>query len=159
MSELSRRGFFGAIGAKVTNKEIVIRPPYAKESTLFGTECPQCSGMCGTMCEEEIIKFGDDKTPYLDFSSSGCTDCEACLEACEPGVLNDKTIFIEAKVKINATKCMSWENVMCFSCKEPCLDDAIIFEGLFRPEISAEKCTACGFCIGRCPTGAIEIVA
>lgn len=159
MSELSRRGFFGAIGSKVTNKEIAVRPPYAKENALFGTECPQCAGLCGTMCEEEIIRFGDDKIPYLDFSSSGCTDCEACLNACEPGVLNDKTIFIQAKVKINASRCMSWENVMCFSCKEPCLDDAIIFEGLFRPEISTEKCTACGFCIGRCPTGAIEIVA
>jgi len=111
------------------------------------------------MCEEEIIRFGDDKIPYLDFSSSGCTDCEACLKACEPGVLNDKTTFIQAKVRINASKCMSWENVICFSCKEPCLDDAIVFEGLFRPVISAEKCTACGFCIGRCPTGAIEIVA
>ena len=159
MNGIDRRGFFGALGAKTVNREIKVRPPYAKESTLFGTECPQCTGMCGTVCEEEIIKFGKDKIPYLDFSVSGCTDCEACFDACEPGVLNDKESFIRARVKIDTKKCMSWENVMCFSCKEPCLEDAIIFEGLFRPEISAEKCTACGFCIARCPSGAIEVVA
>lgn len=136
-----------------------MRPPYAKAYGLFGTECPQCDGLCGPVCEEDIIKFDDDKIPYLDFSSSGCTDCEACLDACTPGVLNDKTLFIQARVKINTQRCISWESVMCFSCKEPCLDDAIIFDGLFRPEISAERCTACGFCIGRCPTGAIEIVS
>ena len=75
LSGIDRRGFFGALGAKSVNREIKVRPPYAKESTLFGTECPQCSGVCGTVCEEEIIKFGKDKIPYLDFSKNGCTYC------------------------------------------------------------------------------------
>ena len=159
MSGIDRRGFFGAIGAKAVSKEIKIRPPYAKESTLFGTECPQCTGVCGTVCEEEIIKFGKDKIPYLDFSQSGCTYCEECLTACEPGVLSDPELKIQASIRINPAKCMSWQEVMCFSCKEPCLDDAIIFSGLFKPEISSEQCTACGFCMSRCPSSAIEIVA
>ena len=159
MSSVDRRGFFGALGALAVNKEIKIRPPYAKESTLFGTECPQCTGVCGTVCEEEIIKFGKDKIPYLDFSQNGCTYCEECLIACEPGVLSDPELKIQASIRINPAKCMSWQDVMCFSCKEPCLDDAIIFSGLFRPEISSEQCTACGFCMARCPSSAIEIVA
>ncbi len=46
---------------------------------------------------------------------------------------------------------------MCFSCKDPCLDDAIEFIGMFRPEIIDDKCTSCGFCIKACPTQAIEI--
>ena len=159
MSGIDRRSFFGALGAKAANKEQVIRPPYAKESSLFGTECPQCDGMCATLCEEEIIKIGADKIPYLVFSQSGCTYCEECLNACEPGVLSDAEVLISSSIRINEAKCMSWHDVMCFACKEPCLDDAIIFSGLFRPEISSEKCTACGFCISRCPSSAIEIVS
>jgi len=159
LSELDRRGFFGALGAKTVDRGIVVRPPYARESTLFGTECPQCSGMCGTVCEEEIIKFGKDNIPYLDFSQNGCTYCDECLKACEPGVLSDPEAKIQASIRINAAKCMSWHDVMCFSCKEPCLDDAIVFKGLFKPEIDQGLCTACGFCISRCPSDAIEIVA
>lgn len=48
---------------------------------------------------------------------------------------------------------------MCFSCKDPCLDDAIEFLGMFRPEIVTDKCTSCGFCLRACPTSAIEIKA
>ncbi len=159
MSELSRRGFFGAIGAKTVGKEIKVRPPYATDETLFGTACPECDGKCATLCEEEIIKIGNDKIPYLDFSKNGCTYCEACIDACEPNVLHDASIRIQATIRIYESKCMSWHNVMCFSCKEPCLDDAIIFDGLFKPVIDVEKCTACGFCLDKCPSNAIEIVA
>ncbi|MEA1918854.1 MAG: 4Fe-4S binding protein [Campylobacterota bacterium] len=159
MAQLSRRGFFGAIGAKATGKEVKVRPPYLSDETLFGTACPSCDGVCATLCEEEIIKIAKDKTPYLDFSHSGCTYCEACLNGCEPNVLNDSEAKIQAKIKINESQCVSWHEVMCFSCKEPCLDDAIIFNGLFKPLIDDSKCTSCGFCIVKCPSGAIEIVA
>jgi ferredoxin-type protein NapF len=47
---------------------------------------------------------------------------------------------------------------MCFSCKDPCLDDAIDFIAMFRPEINS-NCTSCGFCIKYCPVDAIEIGA
>ncbi len=159
MADLGRRGLFGAIGAAATNKQTPVRPPYAADFSLFGTLCPACEGMCGTACEEAIIKFDDRHLPYLDFSQSGCTDCEACLEACTPGVLCDKMQPIPATVRINPVKCMSWHDVMCFSCKEPCLDNAIAFKGLFKPEIDTARCTACGFCIARCPSDAIEIFA
>jgi ferredoxin-type protein NapF len=46
--------------------------------------------------------------------------------------------------------------VICFSCKEPCIDDAILFNGMFNPVIDMDKCTGCGFCLGRCPTLAID---
>ena len=159
MAELSRRGFFGAIGAKTVGKEIKVRPPYALDEALFGTECPECDAVCATLCEEEIIKIGKDKIPYLDFSKNGCTYCEECIEACEPNVLSDTSVHISAHIKINESKCVSWHGVMCFSCKEPCLDDAIIFAGLFKPKIDDDKCTSCGFCIAKCPSNAIEIVA
>ena len=46
---------------------------------------------------------------------------------------------------------------MCFSCKDPCLDDAIQFLGMFRPEIDENLCTSCGFCLKVCPTDAITL--
>lgn len=155
MPDFGRRGFFGALGAAVM-KEGKIRPPYAADLTLFGKECPSCEGMCLSVCEEHVIAIGKDRIPYLDFSESGCTYCGACMEACVPGVLADGTQRIHATVRINPLKCVSWQGVMCFSCKEPCMDNAIDFKGLFKPEIDDSKCTSCGFCIGRCPSEAIE---
>ena len=111
------------------------------------------------MCEEAIIKFGEDRIPYLDFSESGCSDCGECLKACERGVLGNPDVFIKGSIRINAAKCVSWHQVMCFSCKEPCLENAIVFENMFRPEISSDVCTLCGYCIARCPAGAIEVTA
>ena len=49
---------------------------------------------------------------------------------------------INAKIEINVLECLSWNQTMCFSCKDPCLDDAITFLGMF---------------IKVCPTNAIKI--
>ncbi|MDP2894444.1 MAG: 4Fe-4S binding protein, partial [Sulfurimonas sp.] len=120
-------------------------------------ECNKCDAKCATVCEEDIIKISDDKTPYLIFSSSGCTYCDKCAISCEFGVLTlENKKLIGAKVTINKTKCLSWSHTMCFSCKDPCLDKAIDFQAMFMPLIN-DKCTSCGFCISRCPTDAIEI--
>lgn len=140
-------------------KEQIVRPPYYNNNHAFDTECQNCDGKCATLCQEQIIIIGDDKTPKLDFSKSGCTYCDDCATACEFGVLNieDKKM-IDAKVSINQGTCLSWSGVMCFSCKDPCLEDAIEFKALFMPTIDESKCTACGFCISRCPTFAIEVI-
>ncbi len=159
---MDRRNFFKSFSSVLTknkNEEeiFLVRPPYNSDSSLFDKECINCEDTpCITFCEEDIIKLADDKTPFLDFSNSGCTYCEECLKACPNSVLNTVEEKIIAKTEIDISKCISWDNVMCFSCKEPCLDDAIDFLGLFRPEIN-EKCTNCGFCIGVCPTNAITI--
>ena len=44
-----------------------------------------------------------------------------------------------------------------FSCKDPCVDNAIDFQGLFNPTIDLTKCTSCGFCVSVCPTDAIKL--
>ncbi len=139
-------------------KETILRPPYFSDINAFDIECQNCEGLCATSCQEQIIIIGDDKTPRLDFSKSGCTYCDDCAVACTPDVLkvaNKK--LIEEKVAISQTQCMSWEGVMCFSCKDPCLEDAIDFKAMFTPTIDQEKCTSCGFCISRCPSYAIEV--
>ncbi|NOQ31944.1 MAG: ferredoxin-type protein NapF [Helicobacteraceae bacterium] len=145
-------------GEEKKEKEIILRPPYFGDESAFDTECQNCDGKCATLCQEQIIIIGEDKTPKLNFANSGCTFCDECAIACEPNVLIlENKQDISAKISINKNKCFSWNSTMCFSCKDPCLDNAINFQAMFKPSISLEDCTACGFCISRCPADAIEV--
>lgn len=122
------------------------------------TNCILCSSKeCAEVCQESIIIILDDETPSLDFSKSGCTYCDLCAISCSGEVLKieDKK-QIEVKIEIDILTCLSWQNTMCFSCKDPCLDNAIEFLGMFRPSIQ-NSCTSCGFCIKVCPTNAIKV--
>ncbi|MBL0707681.1 MAG: ferredoxin-type protein NapF [Sulfurimonas sp.] len=161
---MQRRELFSSLASKLKgqnlnkkSQESFIRPPYFHDKSLFQSECSKCEAKCATICEEEIIKIAKDKTPYLDFCSSGCTFCDECANACEFGVLNleDKK-NIDAIVVINKSECLSWNAIMCFSCKDPCLENAINFQAMFMPKIDPQKCTACGFCLSRCPATSID---
>ncbi len=162
---MERRELFSSLASSFnkeardeTKNNILLRPPYFQNESDFHKECINCNGKCSNFCEEHIIKIGEDKTPYLDFTNSGCTYCDECAKACEYEVLNiEHKKQINAKISIDIIKCLSWNQTMCFSCKDPCLDDAIEFLGMFRPQIIDDKCTSCGFCIKACPTQAIEI--
>ncbi|MDO8454838.1 MAG: 4Fe-4S binding protein [Sulfurimonas sp.] len=178
---MQRRELFSFLSSQLkpkAEKESYLRPPYFGDIHAFDTECQKCDGRCATLCQEQIIVINSDKTPSLDFSKSGCTYCDACavsvseevllgcavsvseevLSGCAFGVLNkeDKK-KIGAEISINEKTCLSWMGVMCFSCKDPCLEDAIEFKAMFMPTIDMQKCTACGFCISRCPTLAIDV--
>jgi len=160
---MQRRELFSFLSSSLKNskeesKQIIIRPPYFNDEDAFGRECSNCDGLCSSSCQEQIIIIRDDKTPMLDFSKSGCTYCNDCADACDKGVLSvEFKKDIDIDVVINKTTCMSWSGVMCFSCKDPCLEDAIEFKAMFMPVIDQEKCTSCGFCISRCPSYAIDI--
>ena len=161
---MERRELFSSLTSSFTKQEdsksSVIRPPYFQNESDFLKNCIECDGKCSNFCEEHIIKIAEDKTPYLDFTNSGCTYCDECANACEFEVLDlEHKKNINANVTIDIMKCLSWNQTMCFSCKDPCLDDAIDFIGMFRPEINPEKCTSCGYCINACPTLAIQIEA
>jgi ferredoxin-type protein NapF len=161
----NRRDFFKSFSKPLrqTKEEspLLVRPPYGKEESLFQSECPECeSKACVASCDEKIIFIADDGTPTLTFSQNGCTFCDACAEVCEPGVLsleNEETsTYLNAVFRISLEACVAHHGVICHSCKEPCIDDAILFNGMFNPVIDDEKCTACGFCLSRCPTQAIS---
>ncbi len=161
---MQRRDFFGsfASGFRGTSsgarQEIAVRPPYYSDGSLFHSECQQCDARCGAACEEGIIRFGEDKIPYLSFKEGGCTYCDACAQACSYGVLTlQEKKRIEATVEIDPLKCVAWHDTICFSCKDPCLENAILFQGLFKPLIDDNRCTACGFCISRCPSEALGL--
>ncbi|WP_456393011.1 ferredoxin-type protein NapF [Persephonella sp.] len=169
--KMDRRGFLKALPfiPAATVEEIkepssppeeelnIIRPPYSDEESDF-SKCAECGGSCITACEERLLFRLQDGSPQLVFSDKGCTFCKKCAEACEFDVLStQKPERIYALFKINISKCVSWQNVMCFSCKDPCIDNAIKFDGIFRPQIIPDVCTGCGFCIPVCPSGAIEV--
>ncbi|MDX9744726.1 MAG: ferredoxin-type protein NapF [Arcobacteraceae bacterium] len=137
-------------------KKYIVRPPYFANEERFAVDCINCDGKCAVVCPEKIIIILEDKTPSLDFSLGGCTYCDECALICPSDALTlSEKKKIDMVVSIDTTKCMSWQNTMCFSCKDPCLDDAIFFDGIFKPTISSDKCTNCGFCIKVCPSDAI----
>ena len=161
----SRREFLNAFRKPLEqtreNSPLVVRPPYGLNESLFQSECVACeSKTCVASCDEEIIVIQEDGTPSLDFSKSGCTFCEDCASVCEPSVLSlenrHTSEHLNATFRISTQGCVEHHGVIFFSCKEPCIDDAILFNGMFNPVIDTEKCTGCGFCLGRCPTQAIE---
>ncbi len=156
---MQRRSFFKNLTASIKKDlpKLTIRPPYFNDERDF-EKCLECEGICAQKCEEGIIFIQNDKTPALSFEKSGCTFCDICAEECPEGVLKPKYMdHIDIVVEIDKIKCMSWSKNICFSCKDPCLDNAIEFAGMFYPEIVEDKCTGCGFCIKYCPTEAIII--
>ena len=133
-----------------------IRPPYVSDEQDFSA-CVTCEMPCAKACDENIIVSASDGTVMIDFTQGGCTYCDECANACPHGVLTrENKKNIRAYIQINEEKCLSWNKVMCMSCKDPCLDNAILFQGLFQPKIK-NNCTSCGFCINICPTNAIEV--
>jgi ferredoxin-type protein NapF len=161
-----RREFFRKLTKPLSDikeepKPLYVRPPYAKDLSLFDKECINCeSKLCAKVCDEKIIVIEASGTPIINFTKSGCTFCQDCAEACELGVLSldEGKESINATFLINKDKCMAHNGSVCFSCKEPCIDDAILFKGMFEPIIDIQKCTSCGFCLSRCPTNAIEYI-
>ncbi len=161
----NRRDFFRSFTKPLrqTKEEfpLPVRPPYGKDESLFQSKCPGCeSKACVASCDEQIIFIADDGIPALTFKVNGCTFCDACAQACKPGVLsleNEETsTWLNAVFRISFEACVAHHGVICNACKEPCIDNAILFNGMFNPVIDSEKCTACGFCISRCPTQAIS---
>jgi ferredoxin-type protein NapF len=165
----SRRDLFrtllkpaAALPEKEEKAPLRVRPPYVVDASLFQSLCAECeSKACGTACEESIIVIAAEGDPVINFAKGGCTFCDACADACEAGVLDKERgpERIAARFVIDVKSCMAHHGTICFSCKEPCLDDAILFNGLFNPVIDMDRCTACGFCLDRCPTRAISYEA
>ena len=166
---MGRRGFLKALPfiPKATVEEIknsseeekqdIIRPPYTLPDTDFSA-CVQCDGKCVFACEEKTLYRLQDGSPHVVFSTKGCTFCKKCAESCEYDVLSlENPEKIHAFFTIEKNSCLAWHGTMCFSCKEPCLDNAIIFHGLFNPEINLNQCSGCGFCLNSCPVGAIKV--
>ena len=156
----NRRDFF-RLFTKDKIESLIVRPPFVKNDKEFYNKCIECEDTpCILACEEEIIFIQEDTTPTINFEKRGCTFCEDCANACDRDVISLNNLYnvnsLNISFQINTSSCIAHNDTICFSCKEPCVDDAILFNGLFNPIIDETKCTGCGFCYGRCPTKAIE---
>lgn len=154
---MDRRSFFRRV--KSSPFKNFIYPPYFDKKEDF-LKCIECESKdCLIACEEQIIEIKD--YPTLNFQKSGCSFCDECANACKNGVLlvENKKEKINAEMIINPKKCIAWNQTICFLCQDICEENAIIYKGMFNPVVDLEKCTGCGFCIGVCPTKAIEIKA
>ena len=158
---MDRRELFSSLFSPKSKekKEIILRPPYYTDENSFSKECISCEEKpCITFCQENIIIVAKDGTPKLSFGESGCTYCDECAINCPKEVLSiENKQLIKANVEIDILRCVSWRETMCFSCKDPCLEDAIEFLGIYKPSINSDKCTSCGFCVSRCPADAILV--
>ncbi len=109
------------------------------------------------VCEENIIVLDESRVPCLVFTESGCTFCKECAMACPHEMLHSEAEeHIYAKFSIDTRRCIAWNGVICSSCADACDVKAIPFLGMFRPIIEMDRCTACGFCYGVCPTNAVQ---
>ncbi len=160
---MQRRQFLNSLTSSFKGKkeveDLVIRPPYYNDLDSF-ENCLKCEDKsCVSSCDENIIFIDENNLPQLNLNTpNGCSYCEECASSCELGVLQlDFAQKIDVTIQINQEKCLAWNRTMCFSCKEPCVDNAIDFSGMFSPKININKCTSCGFCVRRCPTNAIII--
>ncbi len=159
MKSYSRSEFIKFFTDRVKGeKKACLRPPYNDNPEIFEKVCPSCAGLCARICEEQIIEIGEEGTPVINLKKGGCTFCRACLDVCEKDVLNLKEDrFIKAKIHLNFTTCLAWNETVCQSCKEACTYDAILFDGLKKPNIRKDECNRCGICVPVCPEGSINI--
>lgn len=158
------RSFAKGLGQTREESPLLVRPPYGESESAFQNKCPECENKaCVTSCDEKIIFIGEDGTPALTFNQNGCTFCDECANICPEDVLSLENRHnaeqLNALFCISLEACVAHHGVICSACKEPCIDDAILFNGLFNPVIDDERCTGCGFCMARCPTQAISYLA
>lgn len=154
MVELKRRGLLKSLAKK---ERLFVNIPYYKDDLDFENKCLSCDNrVCVSACQSDVIYIVENIARIV-FSQNGCTYCDECAKVCEKQALHvsEKSI-IDATFSINTNKCLAWQGVICSSCKDACLDNAITFLGLFKPLIN-EKCINCGFCLYPCPVHACEV--
>ena len=143
-------------------KETPLRPPWAIAESQFLEICDGC-GDCITNCPTKIIKKARAGYPEIDFSEDECTFCEQCVDVCKPHALLKKHQQAPWQIKatIDESRCITYQNVECRSCSDPCEPRAIKMPprpgGISIPELNTSDCTGCGACVSICPVSAISV--
>ena len=136
------------------------RPPGALAEGAFLDACTRC-GDCATTCPTQVIQRGDGGYPVLDFSRNGCELCGDCQRACRAGALPGPSALGGWLAELTLARCLSSRGVECRLCGDACEPRALRFQpgprGVALPQLEAEACTACGHCVGVCPTQALSV--
>ena len=138
-------------------------PPWHRELQLKKF-CTDCSHPCTTACEPAIIQLHPSDhelagIPYLDFSTSGCTFCKACVEVCPIEIDTTDTAAVEIGVAIvDRDTCIAWNDIICQSCIGQCDAQAITTTYMRRAEVNSGLCNGCGMCLKACPVNALSIL-
>ncbi|WP_159565676.1 4Fe-4S binding protein [Budvicia diplopodorum] len=155
------RGLFNGVGSAPSIENIadngidaatVIRPPGAV--TLFDQTCSGC-GECVSACGEGVVVMNNHR-PELDFLSSYCTRCDACIRSCPTGALQQAQFQINARPALN-NPCQN-TYMYCDSCADRCQKKAIQWQRNQSPVIELSGCDGCGECAFVCPVNALEMV-
>jgi len=138
--------------------------PPISASHFSNALCNNCGGRCLSVCEAGVIRLHPKEhylagTPWLDFSSAGCTLCGKCADVCPqtevPPVDAGRSIGF---AEIDLARCLSYTGVFCISCQGSCEYQAIQRDRLSRPKILSDVCTGCGECVSVCPVKAISVL-
>lgn len=138
-----------------------LRPPWAVEEDAFVARCTRCE-RCIEACPAAILVRMDGGFPGVDFTRGECSFCADCVAACAPQALRRDApdALPWDRVAAIGDDCLAARGVECRVCGESCPQGAIRFRprlgGVARPALDAAACTACGACIGPCPTRAID---
>ena len=139
-------------------------PPWHRGQPLT-EHCLDCPHPCVSACEPGIIRLHPTDheqagIPYLDFSQSGCTFCQACVEACPMDIdaaVGDRPVLGTAQ--LDRSTCIAWDDVICMACFNRCDYQAISTEHQRRAQVNADACNGCGMCVSACPVNALGIAA
>ena len=138
-------------------------PPPWHQGLPLADHCLDCPHPCIDACEPGIISLhpADHEQaglPYLDFSTSGCTYCQACVAAC-PIEIDTAAASrpVIGTAQLNRNTCIAWDDVICMSCFGRCDYQAISTEYQRRARVDTGRCTGCGMCVAVCPVNALRI--
>ncbi|MFA7431788.1 MAG: ferredoxin-type protein NapF [Rhodospirillaceae bacterium] len=155
---LSRRGLFRALGG--ARQVEAIRPPWSLPERLFVTACTGC-GDCTRACPQGILTLNAGY-PETSFANAGCDGCGECATACTDEALDRATQPAWRHTIAIGAACLAEQGIVCRVCAEHCDASAIRFRlavgGRGGPILNIAACTACGACVGPCPSNAITII-
>lgn len=119
--------------------------------------CLGC-GTCVDVCDYDAIHIVNG-VALVD--KEKCLACKACINVCPKNIIElvpyENEVVVKCKSndpgKVVRGNC-SIGCIGCQICVKNCPEEAFSFEN-YLAKINYEKCTNCGTCVGKCPTGAI----